>query len=334
MTVWLVLFLAIGAIGTWLARAYAVQRNLIDHPGDRRSHGTATPRGGGIAIVLALLVATLAVALRDPPRAPPLLGFATALLLVAGIGWWDDHRPLPVWVRLGAHVIAAVVLATAVFSAYGELGLAIATFAAALVLTNVWNFMDGINGIAVTQAALVAAGFAAAVSGNAWGWLGWALVAACLGFLPFNFPRARIFLGDVGSGALGLAISVLAIVAVAEDPMHWPLAFLPPSAFLIDAGLTLGRRLVRGERWWTAHTQHAYQLWARRIGGHPPVTLGYAAWTCLAMLLAASLRSGPGFFLTLAAVFAWYISGAFLWVCLQRRGAGIRRADQVEWHKE
>jgi UDP-N-acetylmuramyl pentapeptide phosphotransferase/UDP-N-acetylglucosamine-1-phosphate transferase len=249
MTVWVALFFAIGTIGTWLARAYAVQRNLLDHPGERRSHGTATPRGGGISIVLGLLVAALALAVRDPSHVVPLLGFAVALLLVAGIGWWDDHRPLPVWVRLGVHAIAAAMLAVGVFSAYGEPWLALTAFAVALALTNIWNFMDGINGIAVTQATLVAGGFAAAISDTAWGWLGWALVAACLGFLPFNFPRARIFLGDVGSGALGLAVAALAIAVVGENPMRWPVALLLPSAFLIDAGLTLGQRLVRGERW-------------------------------------------------------------------------------------
>lgn len=334
MTVWLALFFAIGATGTWLARAYAVQRNLIDHPGERRSHGTSTPRGGGISIVLVLLVATLALAMRDPSRAPLLVGFAAALLLVAGIGWWDDHRPLPAWVRLGVHVVAASMLSVLMFSAYGEIWLAIAAFAAALVLTNVWNFMDGINGLAASQAALVAAGYAVAVSGSVWGWLGWALVAACLGFLPFNFPRARIFLGDVGSGALGFAIAALAVTAVGEDGMAWPLALLPLSAFVIDAGLTLGRRLVRRERWWTAHAQHAYQGWARRVGRHVPVTLGYAVWTGLGLLLAAGLHSRTGFFLTLAGVLAWYTSGAFLWLCLQRRGAGNRQADQVEWRRE
>ena len=169
MSVWLALFFAVGAIGTWLARSYALQRNLIDHPGERRSPGTATPRGGGIAIVLALLVATLALAVRDPSSVVMLAGFAAGLLLIAGIGWWDDHRPLPAWWRLGVHALAASILAIMVFSAYGETWLAITAFAAALVLTNVWNFMDGINGLASSQAALVAAAFAAALSGSAWG---------------------------------------------------------------------------------------------------------------------------------------------------------------------
>lgn len=334
MMVWLALFFVIGVIGTWLARAYAVQRNLLDHPGERRSHGIATPRGGGISIVLGLLVAALSLAMRDPSRALLWVGFSVALLLVAGVGWWDDHRPLPAGLRLAAHAIAAAVFSLVVFGAYGQAWLAVAAFALALVLTNVWNFMDGIDGLAASQAALVAAGYAAVLSGSAWGWLGWALMAACLGFLPFNFPHARIFLGDVGSGALGVAIAAMAVAAVGEGHLAWPLALVPLSAFLIDAGLTLGRRLIRGERWWIAHAQHAYQGWARRAGSHVPVTMGYAAWSVLGLVLVAGLTPHGGLFLTSAVVLAWYTSAGFLWWCLQRRGAGTGQADQVEWRKE
>lgn len=334
MTAWLALFFAIAVCGTWLARVYAVQRSLLDHPGERRSHAIATPRGGGISIVLVLLIAALALAARDPSRTTLWGGFAIALLLVAGIGWWDDHRPLPAWLRLAVHAMAAAIFSAVVFGAYDQAWLAIAAFVAVLVLTNVWNFMDGINGLAASQAALAAAGYAAAISGGPWGWMGWALVAACLGFLPFNFPHARVFLGDVGSGALGLAIAAMAVVAVAEDAMSWPLAMVPLSAFLIDAGLTLGRRLLRGERWWTAHAQHAYQSWARRSGSHSPVTLGYAAWTVLGLLLVAGMGRDPGIFLTSAAVLAWYTSGTFLWWRLQRRGAGIQQDEPMEWRKE
>lgn len=331
MTVWLALFFAIGALGTWLARTYATQRNLIDHPGERRSHASATPRGGGIAIVVALLVATLALAMRDPMRAAQLLGFALGLGLVAGIGWWDDHRPLPALLRLGVHAIAAAILALVVFLAHGETSLTIWAFVAALVLTNVWNFMDGINGLAASQAALVAAAFAG-LSGSVWGWLAWALLAASAGFLPFNFPRARIFLGDVGSGALGFTIAALAVTIPGTSDALWPLALLPVAAFVIDASLTLARRVCRGERWWTAHSQHAYQVWARRSGSHIPVTVGYAIWTSLGIGLGAWLRAMPWSFM-LAGVLAWYMSGAFLWWCLQRTVTGNGRADRTEWRK-
>lgn len=333
MAVWLAIFVAMGVIGTWLARGYAVQRDLVDHPGDRRSHGAATPRGGGIAIVAALLAATLALALRDPSSVVLLAGFAAGLLLVAGIGWWDDHRPLPAWSRLAVHAIAATVLSIAVLSTYGQPGLAFAAFVAVLVLVNVWNFMDGINGLAASQAALVASAYTIAISGSIWAWLGWAFVAACAGFLPFNFPRARIFLGDVGSGALGFAIAALAVVAVGRDGIGWPLALLPLSACLSDAGWTLLRRVWRRETWWTAHTQHAYQAWARLLGRHAPVTLAYAAWSAAAIGLALAMRSLDPSFIW-AVVLAWYTSCAFFWWCLQRRGAGNGRSGEVEWRRE
>ena len=333
MAVWLAIFLSMGAIGTWLARGYAVQRDLLDHPGERRSHDAVTPRGGGIAIVVALLAATLALALRDPSSVVLLAGFATGLLLVAGIGWWDDHRPLPAWSRLAVHAVAAAVMSIAVLGAFGEPWLAVAAFVAALALVNVWNFMDGINGLAASQAALVAAGYAGLMSGSLWGWLGVAFVAACAGFLPFNFPRARIFLGDVGSGALGFAVAAFAVVAVGRDGIEWPLALMPLSAFLTDAGWTLLRRVWRREPWWTAHTQHAYQAWARRLGRHTPVTLAYAAWTSTAIGLVILLHSPDSFFMW-AVVLSWYTSCAFFWWCLQRRGAGNGRSDGVEWRRE
>lgn len=322
MLVWLALFFAIGAAGTWLARRYAVQRDLLDHPGERRSHSTATPRGGGMAIVLALLVAACALAARYPWQVPLLAAFVVGLVLVAGIGLIDDHRPLSPWLRLAVHVLAAAVLAIAAAATFGNLWVALVAFIAALVLTNVWNFMDGINGLAASQAAIIAGGFAWLGGGGAWGWLAVAFGAACLGFLPFNFPRARIFLGDVGSGALGYSLAALLVVAIGGHRLSWlPVLLLPISAFLIDAGLTLSRRLLRGERWWTPHTQHAYQAWARQSGSHAWPTVAYGVWTLVGVVAMVLLRTMPAFFM-LAGSVAWYMSGAFLWWCLQRRELG------------
>ncbi|MFD0738193.1 lipopolysaccharide biosynthesis protein [Lysobacter koreensis] len=323
MLLWLALFFVIGAAGTWLARGYAVRRELLDHPGERRSHAVATPRGGGMAIVLALLVAASALAARHPLQVPLLVAFVLGLLLVAGVGLIDDHRPLSPWSRLVVHVLAAAVLAIGVAAAFGSLWVAAVAFIAALVLTNVWNFMDGINGLAASQAAIVAAGFAW-LAGGVWGWLALALAAACLGFLPFNFPRARIFLGDVGSGALGYSLAALLAVVLGSQQRWWlPILLVPVSAFLVDAGLTLLRRLWRGERWWTAHTQHAYQVWARQAGSHAWPTAAYSAWTLCGVLAMGLLRSAPGSFI-LASSIAWYTSGAFLWWWLQRRELGRR----------
>nr|WP_255703264.1 hypothetical protein [Lysobacter sp. GX 14042] len=311
---------AAAALGTWLARAYAVHRDLLDHPGERRSHSTATPRGGGIAIVAVLLLglAGAAAGLAGPVHPGVAGAFAVGLALVALVGLLDDHRPLSPWLRLVVHAVAAAVFALALWRAGGAWPLAAAVFAAILVLVNVWNFMDGINGIAASQALLVAAGLAAALDGGGF-LVALALAAACAGFLPYNFPRARIFMGDVGSGALGFALAALGgVFGAGAGPASGLLLFLPLSAFLVDAGLTLGRRVVRGERWWTPHVQHAYQAWARRVG-HVPVTLAYGAWTVAGLVLAWACRDVDAVFI-LCICAGWYTGAASIWWLLQRHG--------------
>lgn len=314
---WIALFFILTVAGTWLARRYALARRLIDEPGERRSHRASTPRGGGIAIVAALLVALVALMVREPAWSL-VLGPATAgLLLVAAIGWVDDHRPLSPWGRLAVHALAAGLLALGCLAAGRAPLEAAAAFALALVLVNAWNFMDGINGIAATQAALVATVCALSLpAGSVGAMLSWALVAACLGFLPFNFPSARIFLGDVGSGTLGYALALVVILAGGGQAKGaWLL--LPLSACLLDVALTLGTRIVRRERWWTPHVQHLYQGLSRRWAGHTAVTLAYAAWTLASGLLAFHVRSG-GPTTIMSAVFIWYASGAAIWLAARR----------------
>lgn len=327
---WLILHTGIGAAGTWLARRYALQRNLLDLPGARRSHDVATPRGGGIAIVLALVVAAVALALRAPGQGILMTAFAVGLLLVAAVGWIDDHRPLSPWLRLSVHVLAGGVFAAAMQHGFGNVWVSLSTFAATVVLTNVWNFMDGINGIAATQALLAAVALALAGAG-VWMLVALALAAACLGFLPFNFPRARIFMGDVGSGAIGFAIAALATVVVARQGNDAMSLMLPLSPFLVDAGLTLLRRLVRGERWWTPHTQHAYQVWARRRG-HAVVTLAYVAWSAAGVAVMIVMDGLPAIIM-LRICIAWYVAAVLAWWWVQRLETGGNGTERVPMKK-
>lgn len=320
---WLLLFAAIAAAGTWMARRYALARALVDHPGERRSHDVPTPRGGGIAIVLALAVASTTLLLRAGAAWPVLAAFLAGLLAVAMVGWIDDHRPLSARVRLAVHALAAAGFALTLGATTAQWQWAAIAWVAIVALVNIWNFMDGIDALAASQAALVAAAIGAALPGLA-GMLAWALAAACVGFLPFNMPRARIFMGDVGSGALGYALGALLVLAAMALPSRSLLWLLPPSAFLVDAGLTLARRVGRGEAWWTAHAQHAYQAWARRVG-HGPVTLAYAGWTMAAIALMWLLRGSSTAFI-LGSVMAWYTAAAFLWGLLQAGGAVQRRS--------
>ena len=321
MLSWVLLHFSIGAAGTMLARRYALQRQLVDHPGERRSHHIATPRGGGIAIVAAMLIAVVALALRDPSQRWLLGGFGAGLLLVAGIGLLDDHRPLPPWPRLAVHGLAGVILAVSIYMASGNPWLGLLAFVLAPGLTNVWNFMDGINGLAASQALLVSLVLAWLLGGT-WGLLAIALAAGCAGFLPFNFPRARIFLGDVGSGAIGFGLAGLVSVAAMSRGTEAVWLLLPLSAFLLDAGLTLLMRLVQGERWWTAHTRHAYQVWARE-GGHTKITLAYAGWTAVAV--AVAVMSGPRTMaIALSMCVVVYLLGTVVWWRMQRMESRIK----------
>lgn len=298
----------VSAAGTWAARRYALHRRLVDEPGERRSHVVATPRGGGLGPVLGILVAMLA-----PPVAESLAA-GLALALVAFVGGWDDHRPLSARTRLAVHVLAALVLAWGIAPPAAHPFAFALTVACATVLVNVWNFMDGIDGLAASQAALVALAAALLVPSAA-GW-GFGVAMACAAFLPFNAPKARIFLGDIGSGALGLALAALASRAIVQAPMAAVALLLPAAAFLVDASLTLARRMLRRERWWEAHAQHLYQALARRYG-HPRVTLGYAIWTFVGLGLALAVSTRPG--LTVPVVCLWYTTATALWLFMQRR---------------
>ncbi|MCD9030297.1 lipopolysaccharide biosynthesis protein [Luteimonas sp. Y-2-2-4F] len=313
---------------TWLARRYALWRRLLDEPGERRSHVVATPRGGGIAIVLALLPLLGWLALAPAAAAPGgyWLGVCAGTGLVAFIGWWDDHRPLSARRRFAVHLAAGALLGAAVIASGGHWLAAAVAFALAVGLLNVWNFMDGINGLAASQAAIAAAVCGGLAADPDLRIAAWALAAACCGFLPFNFPRARIFLGDVGSGALGYLLAALLargllgggeVYGAAAAPVWLLLLSAPLGAFCVDASLTLLRRMLRGEAWWRPHVQHAYQAWARRIG-HTRTTFAYAAWSVSGGLVAIALyRLGFPFRFMMLVIVAWQVTGGLLWFVLQ-----------------
>lgn len=313
------MFAVLAAAGTWLARRYALARSLVDEPGDRRSHSVATPRGGGAAIVTVVLAAVALGLQRDQLPLLPGLAFAGGFAAIALAGWIDDHRPLSAAVRFAVHVLGSGAFALAWLGETHSWTAAGVAFLAGVVLTNVWNFMDGINGIAAAQAACVSAALLAA-GAQGWDVVAIAVVAGCVGFLPFNFPRARIFMGDVGSGALGYALAMLAVATLdLEDVRSVAWASMALSAFLVDAGLTLMRRVLRGERWWAPHAQHAYQACARRWG-HARVTTAYCAWAAVSVLIARhAADQAPA--ATGIVIATWYISGALLWLWLQRAGA-------------
>ncbi|MEO8670118.1 MAG: glycosyl transferase family 4 [Tahibacter sp.] len=307
---------------TMLAIEYAHRREMLDLPGGRRVHRVATPRGGGAAIVLAVLLCVLVPAAWWWPLSGAVL-VAGGLILVAGSGWWDDHQPLGVLPRLATQIPAALALAALVSHTVRiESPLLGAAVFVCVVPSTVWsinlhNFMDGINGLLTSQATWTFA-LLALLAGIA-GELRYMVLllttaAACLAFLPFNFPRARIFLGDVGSASLGYLIAVVIWLGACVDPRLIWIGLLLGSAFVIDASLTLLHRFRSGRRWYSSHREHLYQWLVRRNRSHSRVVGLYLAWNLLLVtpLAIASFVSRNPVVPALSTAFV-YSLGTLLW---------------------
>ncbi len=264
-----------------------------DLPGRHRSHAAPTPRGGGVGIALALIVALAGM---YAGAESPLLRQQAALLvvgigLIAAVGLYDDWRGASIGSRLIAQLVAAGAVAVALAPGAGLVAWqsAVVTIAVALLLVasiNLHNFMDGANGLLAMQAVSVTAFVLVLAAGQRE--LLTALIAAvccagALGFLPLNWPRARVFLGDVGSGTVGLVLGALAVLAWRDDLLTLPLVLVLLSGFLADAGLTLAFRMLRGRRWYTRHREHLYQWLIRARLPNAGAAPCYLAWNlCVA----------------------------------------------------
>lgn len=312
MTVWLlllVMFLA-SAVLTFFLRRYALARSLLDIPNERSSHSVPTPRGGGVAIVasfLCMLPVMDWLGLVSSQMACGLLGGG---LLVAMLGFADDHGHIAARWRLVGHFAAAGwalfwiggLAPVSILSAPVDLGVA-GTLLAMLYLVwmlNLYNFMDGIDGLASAEAICACLGscLVYGVTGHVdLIWVPLALSAAVGGFLCWNMPPARIFMGDAGSGFLGLILAAISLHAAwASTDLLWCWIILL-GVFVVDATWTLLRRLLNGDKVYEAHRSHAYQYASRRYGSHKPVLLaviGINLFWLLPWAVAVGTGSMPG----------------------------------------
>lgn len=308
MSIWWLLPVLAGVslLLTGALRRYALARSLMDVPNARSSHSVPTPRGGGVAIVLSFLAALPLLAVVGVLPWPVLWALMGAGAWVAVVGFLDDHGHIAARWRLLAHFIGAAwalgwlggLPSLAVFGfdlELGWLGYVLAAFYLVWLL-NLYNFMDGIDGIASVEAISVCLGGAllyallgepAAIGAPL------LLAVAVAGFLFWNFPPARIFMGDAGSGFLGIALGVLSLQAAWIAPqLLWSWLILL-GVFTVDATWTLFRRLLRGDKVYEAHRSHAYQYASRRFGNHLPVTLAVLGINLL-WLLPIALWVGLG----------------------------------------
>jgi len=313
----LVTFL-VSAVLTWMLLLYGRKRGVLDVPNSRSSHQVPTPRGGGLAIVIAFLLSVAAITVEGWLSLSTAIALLSAGVITAAVGFWDDHAPLSARSRLAAHFVAAFAALAALDGMTGPtvFGISVLSgwtaqiFGALMIvwLLNLYNFMDGIDGIAGIEAVTVCAGGAvvALIAGHSAGALLCLLLAAAsAGFLAWNFPPAKIFMGDAGSGFLGATFGVLAIDAARHSPTLFWCWLILLGAFIVDATVTLLRRLQRGERVQEAHRTHAYQYAARALGAHRPVTLVFGAINLLWLLPCALVAAAgwvPG---ELAVAVAW-----------------------------
>ena len=274
-----------GFFMTGVMRRYAIARGILDVPNARSSHKVSTPRGGGIAIVIAFFMGLIFLWALGKIEKDLVVAIIVGGGLVAGIGFWDDHGHISQYLRLLVHFCAVFLVLYWLRGSILPLQLAgnaiqvkcvtVSVTTISLVwLTNLFNFMDGIDGVAGSEAIFISAsGALLAWIGNAEGqaFILAALAVATLGFLLWNWPPAKIFMGDAGSGFLGFTLGVLGYVGVVNGIPFWSW-FILFGVFWVDATLTLFRRILTGDKWYEAHQSHAYQR-AGRIWGHQRVTV-------------------------------------------------------------
>lgn len=322
MTLLIVGVAVLSAYLVGLVRWWAIRHQVLDIPNHRSSHTVPTPRGGGLAIVLITLGGMAVLAIWEPRlQTSPLLAYLAGGLLIAGLSWMDDLRPLPSALRFLNQAVAALLILVFCGSIQEVrlpfLGIVdldwlgfVLSFLWIVGLTNAFNFMDGIDGIAGAQAV---------VAGASWLMIGFFLdlpavafvallvTGSSLGFLYHNWAPARVFMGDVGSAFLGFSFAVIPILALRADPGLLVSGTLVVGLFVFDTSLTFLSRLMRGERVFSAHRSHLYQRLVRLGSSHAAVSLMYAA-------LAAVL--------TLAAIYWTFVESLWAQVLLLL-GAGL-----------
>ncbi len=300
-------------VSTVIVRALLRYRLVLDAPNDRSLHTTPVPRVGGLGVLAGVLAGSaISIGLGSP-----LIWLATALAVVSLL---DDHWSLPVAIRLLAHLTVASVYILVV-GGWQTVMLPLVLILALTWMTNLYNFMDGADGLAggMTFFGFLAYAIAAGFQGHdGLAALSLCTATAAAGFLMFNYPPARIFLGDVGSIPIGFLAGAIGLRGWLDDawPAVFPLIVFAP--FVVDASVTLIRRTLRRERVWNAHREHYYQRlilagWShRRTANAEYLVMSVCSATGLLVVFAA-----PG--LRMILVGALVVAGAVLMILVDRQ---------------
>ena len=308
---------------TGLATWYARKTGLFDHPGERHSHTVVTPRGGGAGLITAILLVSLWLTGAGQWSGPWITCIMPGVIVLAILGGWDDHSSLSVRFRFFIQLAVSFYLIWCAANAEWIHGaLAVLTSGLFIIwMTNLYNFMDGSNGMAGLQGVfggLLLSCLFYLAGDTYFSLLALVLAAGCAGFLPWNLGRAKVFMGDVGSLALGFLFGALLLYGVGTGAFEIPVALMVMSVFLADSTLTLLTRVIRGERWYNPHRQHLYQRMIADGWTHCSVAMIYQAIN-LALVL-------PGIVLAIKIpALAWVAASALMlifilgWFFLARR---------------
>ena len=317
-----------------LIRHYAHKRQILDHPNERSSHALPTPRGGGLAIVLLVIGTSLTVV--NEADFYHAIVYIVCGIIIAFLGWRDDVSSLSPKIRF---IVQGLVAAISIYvlgyfksvtiPLFGEWQLGVVgiiiTFFWILGLINAYNFMDGIDGIAggVALAGACAWMFIASnMSNNFVFWISFAIAASSLGFLFHNWQPAKIFMGDVASTFLGYTFAVLPLLSADEGGDALMLGTLIMWTFIMDAGVTFIRRVIKRENVFAAHRTHVYQ---RLVAGgykHATISLLYIFLTLLAGLLAYAWSWGQAYAPPLI-----IIGLPLIWIFLSRYTKSLNTKD-------
>jgi len=321
MSYWIFLLITITSFFlTWLFRIYAQKMGFMDTPSQRSSHSHPTARGGGISIVVVFLTATLFVAPLKTIPTELIYGICLGGGLVALIGFIDDLQSLSAVIRIAVHIIASIIVLRAIENSVGFSWFDSENFPSILFylvytpaivwMLNLFNFMDGIDAIASVESIIVTIGIGFIIFINvgysAYIELLFILSFSTFGFLIWNWPPAKIFMGDVSSGFLGFILACLAIITSSLGLITiWSWLILC-GAFLVDATITLFQRILRGDPFLEAHRSHTYQILSQRYTSHKKVVLGLIilniCWLFPFALL-ASIKPEYGTLFTIIALF-------------------------------
>jgi len=278
-------------------------QDLLDIPNDRSSHTVPTPRGGGLAIVIVLLLS--GVVSLFLPQAPidVLVCLLLATLAFSLLGWQDDKHDLPASVRFLIQLLIAVFASGwLLWAAVPGYSTSFALLALLLLSTlwiawmaNLYNFMDGIDGISAVESLILGAttSYWFAISGVAsMAIICIAVAGASVGFMRWNWSPAKIFMGDVGSLALGAFFAIIAIIGTTRLDIPLLAFLILYAVYLADSGVTLLHRIIKREKWWQAHRSHFYQRAVQSGFSHAQVSLSVMALNIIFAVLASLLIMG------------------------------------------